>query len=126
WWLVGVVDTGQPPQLAGESASVEPLRVALGADGDRRVHEHLKEREAVALVALANVASGLLVGRDDSRDRDPAGVGEQPSELAHTAHVLFAVGPAEGEIAADSASHLVAIEQVRRHASLNQALLDRR
>src|SRR5262245_28597356 len=52
--LVRVVDAGEPLDLAGAGLLVEALGVALLARLDRRVHEHLDERQAGLDVQLAD------------------------------------------------------------------------
>src|SRR5690606_19438450 len=41
--LVGLVDAGEIPDLAGERALVQPLGVARNADVERRIDEYLEE-----------------------------------------------------------------------------------
>ena len=45
-WFVGVVDAGEPRELARARLGVETLRVARFAHLERGVDEHLEEREA--------------------------------------------------------------------------------
>src|SRR4051794_37957486 len=52
--LVRVVDPGEAGDLAGPSARVETLRIALLADLEWRVDEHLQESQPGVLVACAH------------------------------------------------------------------------
>jgi hypothetical protein len=89
--LVGIVDAGQPGQLAGAGARVKALRVAALALLERRVHVHLDEAQAVGLVPLADPPAIGGVGRHERGQRHEPRVGEEPRHLARSAHVLRAV-----------------------------------
>ena len=92
--LVGVVDAGEPGDLAGPGLGVEALGVALLALLDRRVDEDLDEGQVGRLVDRAGPLAAGAVRADQRHQRDDAGIGEQPGHLAGPAHVLVAVGGA--------------------------------
>ena len=112
--LVGVVDAGEPGELPGARLGVEALGVALLAHLDRRVDEHLEEHEAGRVVQRAGVFASGPVRADQRHQRDHAGVGEQPRDLADAPHVLGAVVGGEPEVAVEPVAEVVAVERVGR------------
>ena len=122
--LVDVADAGQPGQLAGAGARVEPFRVAPLALGERGRDEHLDERHAGGLVDRARSGAVGGVGRDERDERDDARLGEQRGSVRGTADVLGAVLGAEAEVAVEPVAQVVAVEPQRRPPGSDQQRLD--
>src|SRR3954454_21696256 len=74
--LVRVVDARHALDLAAPRLRVEPLRVALLAQLERRVDEDLDERQPRALVDLARESAVRPVRTDERNQHDGPGVRE--------------------------------------------------
>src|SRR5262249_21910302 len=122
-WFVGVVDTGEVLELAGPRLLVEPLRVALLARLNRRVHVDLDKRQAALDVQGTHAVAVLAVGADEGGDRDDARVGEQLGDLADAADVLFAVLGRETQVLVQPVPDVVAVEHVSQMAPLYKGML---
>ena len=114
--LVRVVDAGEALELAGAGLGVEALGVALLAELDRRVDEHLDEREIGRGVELPHRVAVGPVGAHERHERDEAGVGHQGRDVADAADVLGSVLGAEAEVAVEAVADVVAVEHVGRPA----------
>ena len=90
--FVGGVDPGQAAELAGAGAGVEPLGVTRLAHGERRVDEHLDERQSVDGMGVAHAGPVGPVRTDHRHQCHEPGVGQQARHLADAPYVLGAVG----------------------------------
>ena len=115
--LVRVVDAGEPgarrraPWRRGPS-------VARLAHVERRVDEHLEERQAGGLVEHADLLPTRPVRADEGHEGDDAGVGEEAGDLGDPPHVLGPAPRREAEIPVQPVAKVVAVEQCTsaRHA----------
>ena len=121
--LVGRADAREVLQLAGAGARVQALRVALLGDLDRRVDVDLEERQPRRLVQLARERAVVVRGGDERGDRDHARVGHQARHVRGAADVLGAVRRREREVAREAVAQVVAVEEVRRVAVLDEDAL---
>ena len=122
--LVRRADAREVLQLARAGARVEALRVALLGDLDRRVDVDLQERQPGRVVQLARERAVVVRGGDERGDRDHPGVGHHPREVRDAADVLRAVRGREVEVAGDAVAQVVAVEEVRRVAVLDEDPLE--
>ena len=77
---------------------------------------------------VVQLARELAVGRhrrDERDDRDHAGVGEQARDVGDAADVLAAVAGLEAEVVGEPVADVVAVEQVRGPAGLDELALER-
>ena len=72
----------------------------------------------------AHLVAVGAVRRDEGRERDDAGVGEELRDLADAADVLGAVLGREAEVLVEAVADVVAVEDVGAHAALPEALLE--
>ena len=103
----------KPVNSPARAQPVETLRVALLAQLDRRVDEHLDETQPGSGMGGAHPVAVGAVRRDHRHQRDQPGVGHQTCDLAHPTDVLGAVGGREPEVGVEPVTHVVAVEQVR-------------
>src|SRR3954454_19852425 len=118
--LVGVVDAGHARDLAGASAGVQALRVALLAELQRRVDEDLEEVDADLLVDGPRGVAVRRIRADQRDDGDGAGVGEVAGHVRGPPDVLGAVLLGEAEVAVDAVAQVVAVEPVRIDPGLQE------
>lgn len=130
--LVGGRDAGEVLDLAGAGLLVQAFGVTLLGDLDRDVDVDLDEGEG--LVAALGTAGGVQlagdlavgpVGADEGGQGDGGAVGEQLGDLSNAADVLVAVLLAEAQVLVQTEAHVVAVQTVRRHAQVQQVLLQR-
>ena len=107
--LVGARDAGELGNLAGPGPSVEALGIADLAGLERGLDVDLVEGVLGGRPCPLAVAS---VGRDEARDDEEAGVGEEARDLADPADVLGAVVGAEAEIGVEPGADIVAVQDV--------------
>ena len=122
--LVRSVDPGEALDLARACARVEALGISPLAFLDGRVDEHLDERQVGLLVRLAQVRAIGRQRRDQRDHRDRSGVRHQPRHLSDAADVLGAVARREPEILGQPVSDVVAVEQVRRLAAVDETAFE--
>ena len=96
--LVGRVDTGQPFELAAARTRVQAFGVALFAFGQRRGDMHLDEGQLGGVVEGAGGLAVRLQRRHQRRQRDHAGVGQQPGQMADPPDVFGAVTGGEAQV----------------------------
>ena len=101
-----------PVSRPGAGAGVQALRVAPRALLDRRVDEHLDERQPRRLVQPPRGQPVLAERGDERDDRDRARVGEQPRDVRDAADVLRPRRGIEAEVAGEPVAEVVAVEQV--------------
>jgi hypothetical protein len=120
--LVRRGDPGELLDLAGARLLVEALHVALLADLDRAVDEDLDE--IAGLHERAHLVAVGPIRRDEGRDGDDAGVGEELRDLADAPDVLGAILGREPEILVQAVPDVVAVEDVGADAALGEPLLE--
>ena len=123
--LVGVVDAGEALDEARAGLDVQPLGVALLADLNGDVHEHLDEVGVARRVDVAGQLAVLHVRRDERHDGDDAGVREQLGHFGHAADVLRAVLGGEPHVAVEPGADVVAVQHVAELAGVHERALQR-
>src|SRR4051794_28143748 len=79
--FVRIVDPGHPDELTGAGAGVQALRVALLAELQRGVEEHLDEAQPGGVVGGTDAGAVGAVRAHRRDQRDEPGVGEQAGHL---------------------------------------------
>src|SRR5581483_2024129 len=121
--LVRRRDAGELGDLPGAGLRVQALHVAALALLDRTVDEDLDE--VARLHDGAHAVAVAPVRRDERRQVDDAGVGEELCDLADAADVLRPVLGREAEVGVQAVADVVAVEDVRAHAAVPERLFDR-
>ena len=109
--LVGVVDAGEPLDLAPTSLGVDAALVGLFAVVQRRVDVHEEERAAQVRDGLAGGLARVFVGRDRGGDDGGPGAGEFAGHEGDPLDVGVAVLAAEAEFGRELVAHGVAQQQ---------------
>lgn len=92
---------------------VETLDVATLAHLERRLNEHLEERQIGVRVDLAGHPSVRRERRHEATERDHAGVGEESRDFGDTTHVLLAVLFTEAEVTVQTGAYVVTVQAIR-------------
>ena len=111
----------KPVISPGPGLLVQALGVALLAQLDRRVDEHLDERQAGRRVQRPHQVAVGPVRADQRHEGDDAGVGQQAGHVPDPADVLGPVGGGEPEVAVEAEAEVVAVEHVGRAAGRRPA-----
>src|SRR5690349_11967934 len=119
--LVRRGDAGELLDLSRTRLLVEALHVALLADLERALDEHLDEvlgHERANLVAVGAVRG------DERRDRHHAGLGEELRDLADPSDVLGPVLARKAEVLVEAMADVVPVEDVGADAAVPEPLLE--
>src|SRR5205085_2660576 len=100
---------------------VVALGVALAADVDRRGQMH--DQEAVSANSGGSFLAYLFFRGEERGKDDQAGVVEQLGDLSAAAEVFAPLIGGEAEVLADAAAHVLAVEDNRGPAFIEQASL---
>ena len=113
-WSTPVISRISPARAFG----VEPFRVALLTQLQRRVDEDLDEAQIGALVVGADAVAVLAVGADQRHQHDEPRIRHQAGDFSDPSDVLRAVSRCEAEVGVQAEAQVVAVEHVRSGSAL--------
>ena len=115
----------KPRSSPARALAYKTLGIALLANRQRRVDEHLDERDLRCFVQRPSISSGRSIGRHQRDQRNRSRVCQQTTYLCHTADVLVAVRSPKAEIAVQAVANVVTVKDIGEPTGLDKSLFHR-